>query len=602
MTNKKTGDATKDLQVMAVVNGLQITRQQLAEECIRRYGKDVLDTRIHKQLIFAECQRRNIVITEQDVNDELARIAAKFRIPVDKYVELIQNERDVPIEQYRADILWPTLALRLLAEDELTVTPAEVQKAWETEFGQKVKCRIIVCRTKDQALKVRSKCLADPEDFGNIAKNESIDRQSAALLGSIPPISRHVHDARVEKVAFNLKEGEISDVIALPELQQYLILQCEKIIPQVYVPEEHQADAKRRIEDRIREQKSMTVAGKLCEELEKKAKVRTIYSDPKLADEQPGVVAIVGGTPVTRQALGEDCIARFGKRVLESEINRTMLVGALKAQKKQVTQEMLDEEMSRAALEAGFTKPDGKTPDVDAWLKMAADEWGITPDLYISDYVWNTCAMKLLVSKEIEVTEDEIQKAFEANYGPRARVLAIVGSDQRRMKEVWDMAMQDPSQKTFGQLASQYSEESVSRSNLGLIPPIPRHSGRPKLEEAAFKLKENEISGIIQVDSTYYVILYKLGLTDPLLKKMDATIRKEVISMIRERKMVEAMTSAYDDLRESAEIVNFLDPASTQSGKRVASRARAGSNQDSTKTAPRAGSRTAAESGAARRN
>lgn len=588
MSEKKSSDPTKELKVVAVVNGLQISREKLAEECLKRYGKDVLDQRIHKQLIFAECQARKIVITEEDVNEEVARMANKFRIPVDKYVELIQNERGVPIEQYRADIIWPTLALRILAEKELEVTPAEIQKQWEIKFGAKVKCSVIVCRSKDDALKVRSKCLADPEEFGTFAKNESIDRQSAAVMGSVPPICKHIHEPAVEKAVFALQPGEISEVVSLPQMKQYLIFKCEKHIPQVFVPSEHTADAKQRIEDELRDQKSQSAAIKICQDLEKKGKVRTIYSDPALKDEQPGIVATINGSAVTRLALAEDCIARFGKQVLEGEINRTMLEGALKQRKVSVKQEMLDDEMTNAAIEAGNFKPDGKTPDVDLWLKKAAEEWAITPELYVSDYVWNTCAMKLLVSGDIEVTEDEIKKAFDANYGTRARVLAIVGSDERRMKEVWNLAMQDPKQDTFGQLAAQYSEETVSKSNLGLIPPIPRHSGRDKLEQAAFKLKKGEISAVIQVDATYYVILYGLGLTDPVVMKMDANIRKELTTMIRDRKEIEMMTTAYDDLKESAEIMNFLTSES-HVGKRVATKPTA-----EKPTAPRAGARTAA--------
>jgi hypothetical protein len=595
MAEKKSADPTKELTVVAIVNGHQIERQKLASECLRRYGKDVLDTRIHKQLILAECEARKIIITEKDVNEELARMAAKFRIPVDKYVELIQNDRDIPIKRYCDDIIWPTLALRILAEDELKVTPAEIQKQWETEFGATVKCAVIVCRTKDQAQKLRSKCLADPEEFGTYAKNESIDHQSAAVMGSVPPIRKHLHDPRIEKAVYALKPGEISEVISLPEINQFMIFKCEKQVPQVFVPAEHQADAKQRIEDRIREGKSAQVAGKLCENLEKKAKVRTIYADPKLADEQPGVVALINGVPVTRQILAEDCISRFGKIVLEGEINRTMLEGALKQRKLTVTDEMIDADMAEAARISLVFKEDGKTPDVDKWLKSAAVEADTTPDLYIGDFVWTTAAMKLLVPGEIKVTEEELKKAFEANYGARARVLAIVGSDERRMKEVWNMAMQDPNQKTFGQLASQYSEESVSRSNGGLIPPIPKHSGRQKLEDAAFKLKKDEISAVIQVDATYYVILYGLGYTDNIVKKMDAAIRKELTEIIRAGKQRDAMTSAYDDLKESAEIVNFLT-AEHQSGKKVAARPKEGAREDgkasSNTPAPRAGSRT----------
>lgn len=593
MSDKKSSDPTKELKVVAVVNGMQVSREKLADECLKRYGKDVLDQRIHKQLIFAECQARKIVITEQDVNEEVARMANKFRIPVDKYVELIQNERGVPIEQYRADIIWPTLALRILAEKELEVTPAEIQKQWEMKFGAKVKCSVIVCKTKDHALKARSKCLADPEEFGEIAKKESIDRQSAAVMGSIPPICKHIHEPAIEKAVFALQAGEISEVIPFPSMDQYLVFKCEKHIPQVIVPADATADAKQRIEDEIRDQKSQMAAANICEALKKKAKVRSIYTDEKLAEEQPGIVAMINGAAVTRLALAEDCIARFGKQVLEGEINRTMLEGALKQRKVSVSDEMLDAEMTKAAREAGIVTKDGK-PDVEQWLTKAAAEWGITPDLYISDYVWNTCAMKLLVSGKIEVTEQEIQNAFEAHYGVRARVLAIVGSDERRMKEVWNLAMQDPKQDTFGQLAAQYSEETVSKSNLGLIPPIPKHSGRDKLEKAAFKLKKGEISAVVQVDSTYYVILYGMGLTEPIVQKMDAAIRKELTNMIREQKEVEQMTIAYDDLRESAEIMNFLTSES-HVGKRVASNPAA-----EKATAPRAGARTAAPASASK--
>ena len=112
---------------------------------------------------------------------------------------------------------------------------------------------------------------------------------------------------------------------------QYLIFKCEKHIPQVIVPVDATADAKGRIEDELRDQKSQSAAGTICQNLEKKAKLRTIYNDPKLADEQPGIVAMINGAAVTRLALAEDCIARFGTQVLEGEINRTMLEGALKA-------------------------------------------------------------------------------------------------------------------------------------------------------------------------------------------------------------------------------------------------------------------------------
>ena len=58
-------------QTLAVVNGQPVTRQQLATESLRRFGEEVLESIINKQLVFNECQRLNIKITEKDVNDEI---------------------------------------------------------------------------------------------------------------------------------------------------------------------------------------------------------------------------------------------------------------------------------------------------------------------------------------------------------------------------------------------------------------------------------------------------------------------------------------------------------------------------------------------------
>src|SRR5262245_56008471 len=50
------------LQVMAVVNGEQITRTELGRECIRRYGEEVLESMVNRQLIADACAQKGIQI------------------------------------------------------------------------------------------------------------------------------------------------------------------------------------------------------------------------------------------------------------------------------------------------------------------------------------------------------------------------------------------------------------------------------------------------------------------------------------------------------------------------------------------------------------
>ena len=58
-------------KVVAVVNGQTITREKLAQDCLKRYGTVVLDNLLNKHLILQACQAKGITITQQNVNDEI---------------------------------------------------------------------------------------------------------------------------------------------------------------------------------------------------------------------------------------------------------------------------------------------------------------------------------------------------------------------------------------------------------------------------------------------------------------------------------------------------------------------------------------------------
>jgi hypothetical protein len=82
-------------------------------------------------------------------------------------------------------------------------------------------------------------------------------------------------------------------------------------------------------------------------------------------------------------------------------------------------------------------------------------------------------------------------------------------------------------------LAGKYSVETVSRTNFGKVPAIRRHSGQPTLEKAAFDLKPGEISGVVALNDQY-VVLYKQGETNPLVKDFEA-VRSELEKELLEK-------------------------------------------------------------------
>ena len=551
----------RKLQVMAVVNQQQITRQELAREVLRRYGTDVLESLVNKKLIWQACQQQQIRVTNQDVEDEISRIASQFGLAKDRWLNMLQNDRDISSDKYRRDIVWPTLALRRLAADKIEVSEMELKQAFEREYGPRVKVRMIMVSNRQQADKLRAQAVAKPDEFGDLAKEHSEDRNSASARGLVPAIRKHSGEVTIEKAAFSLSEGGISQVI--PLANQYFILKCEKRVAPTYVAARLRADANRRLEDRIVDSKLRATSAELFQQLQDSAKIVIAYRDKELQTKMPGVAASINGQPITVQQLAEECITRHGADVLDGEINRKLLLQALARVKKQVLAKDIDAEIERAADSYGYLTKDGK-PNVAAWLKDVTEKDGATVDLYVRDAVWPTVALKKLVEGQVRVSAEDLKLGFESNYGSRVEVLAIVLGDQRQASRVWEMARNNPTTEYFGQLAEQYSIEPVSRSNQGKVPPIRRHGGRPHIEKEAFGLKKGELSGMVAIGDKF-IIMRCLGTTQPVVTNFEA-VKEELKKDIVEKKTRIVMARQFDRLKEKAEVVNFLRPAAGLKG------------------------------------
>ena len=564
------GDTKKPLnqKIMAVVNGQQITRTELGNECMRRYGKEVLESIVNKHLIMQECQQRGITITNQDVEDEVDDMASKFGLSKDRWLNMLKTERDIKAEQYRREIIWPTLALRRLAAARIVVTKEELQKAFESQYGRSVKVRVISVATSEKANELLHKVLAAPDEFGDVAKNFSEDTNSAAARGMIPPIRLHVGNEEIERIAFSLGQGEISKVIHAAN--QYLILKCVEQVRESYIAGENLNQIKRQLHDQIRDRKLRDAASELFKELQERAKVVTVYNDANLRQRMPGVAATVNQRQISLNQLSAECLSRHGNDVLDGEINRLILLQELKRRGRTVTDRAIDEEIARAADAYGYLRSDN-SPDVEAWLKTVTDADGVTVDLYVRDAVWPSVALKSLVADRVQVTEADLAKGFASNYGERVRVLVIVLGNQRQAQRVWKRARETDSDEEFGKLAKEYSIEPVSRANFGKVPPVRRHSGQPFIEKEAFRLQKGELSQIIVAGGNKHIIMRCLGRTEPDEIERHV-IEPELAKDIREKKLRLEMAKEFDRLKEYAQIDNFL-AGTVQSGRRSARQA-----------------------------
>lgn len=549
--------------IVALVNGQTIMRDELAKECLRLYGEEVLESITNRKLIDGYCRQQGISVTDQEIDEEIDRLARKFSLPTDQYLKMLEKERGIKPMQYGKDVIWPTLALRKLAAPKLTVSKQELAEAYDSQFGPAVKARMIVLDDEKQAREVLAKAVAKPGEFGVLARNYSKDVNSASANGLIQPIRRHLGDPEIEKAAFELQEGEISRVI--PVGNQFAILKCEGFLEPVKADRKH-FDAV--LTEAIKDRKLRAAAAEMFKTLQEKAgdgkAVQNVMNDPALSKEMPGVAAMINGEPITLAELGDHCIERHGKDVLDGVLNRRLLEQTLKRKKLTVTDADIDGEISRAAISMGKMDKSGR-PDLQGWLQLVTETQGISEATYIHDVVWPSAAMKKIVGDTIKVAEEDMKKGFEANYGPRVRCRMIMFNDQRNAQKVWDMARQDLTVKKFGDLAEQYSIEANSRSLRGEIPPIQKWGGQPVLEKAAFELQPGELSGVIQVGPNYVILLCE-GYTTPVNVKF-ATVKEQLYADILEKKHRLAMADTFEKIKAEATIDNYL-AGTSQSPKR----------------------------------
>lgn len=553
------------IQTLAIVNGEQITRQQIATACLQRHGETVLEGIINRQLVLDECKRQNILITVADVDQEIERRAKKFNMSGARYMQLLQNERKIPPDRLKNEIVWLELALRRLAAQQLQVDPAEVAQALESEYGPRVQVRAIVLDNRDKAEQILATAKADPSQFETLAKDHSIDPNTASFRGMLPPIRRHSGEPEFENTAFNLQVGEISAIIDVadpkdPELHQYVILKCERHYPAAEISSEQRPLIEERLRDEIAEAKLGDAAAALFGQLQSQAQIVNVHNNAELRQQMPGVAATINGTNVTLNYLAEECIARYGQEILETEINRTLITQALRQQNLAVSPEDVQAEIARAAASFGF-------PDVNQWIQYVTKNDQSQVNVYVDDEVWPSVAMKKMVQAAVTVSDDDMKKGFEANFGERVEALAIVLQDYNTAKKVWKMAIDNPDQKYFGELAFQYSVEPASKANYGQVPPIQKFGGRPTLEDEAFKLQPGEISGLVNVGE-FWIVMYCLGRTVPKVQNFDA-VKTELYNDILEKKLRIAMDQKFRELRDTAQIDNFL-AGTSQSGRTAA--------------------------------
>jgi parvulin-like peptidyl-prolyl isomerase len=546
-------------ELVADVNGDKITQKQLAAECLLLHGRRELEDLISRTLIENECQRQKIKITAAEIDAEIVRTAKTYKFSSAEFLQFLEKERNITAQEYRNDVVWRVLALSKLGGQRLQMSDKEIDDVYESKFGPAIQVRQLVLGSKAEAERTVQELRQNPDDFVNVVKNRSIDPVSQAYGGLIQPVRRFTLPTVAEQAIAALKPGEISNPVEM-FAGQFVIFKCEQFIP----AQEVDKDAVReQLVLKLRESKLRRVAEDIYRELQNAAKVQVIFGTGS-ANETVAPAAIVNGKPINRQELAEQCVRKHGKQVLNDMISRLLVEQACQQANIRITDKEINDEIREMAVKQLPLKNDG-SPDIDLWLKRATDESGQSVAVYRTHTIVPVLSLKRLTQNRVQVTNEDVQRSYDANFGKKIRCLAIVlgPQDHRRAQEIWDKANKQKTPENFGDLAEKYSTDAEIRLARGVIPPIGRYCGTPELEREAFSLKAGEISQIIQSDESL-VILYGLGETEPANIRLE-DVKADIITDIFEKKQNLAISMFYGELYDRANIDNYLTGESRDS-------------------------------------
>ena len=241
--------------LVAMVNGEPITEdefntdygvfkslyeKQLGDDALEQVGQDgktlgqslkesILEKLIMEKLIAKDSSSMNISITEEEIDAQMEEYISAMggQENFDKFLA----DNDITKEFFQSNMKKELLVDKHKIEffNGITVSEDESKAYFEANKEDLVviKASHILVATEEEGKKVLER-LKNGEDFAQVATLESLESGSAAQGGELGYLSKGNMIAEFEDAAFDLEEGEISDLVKTEVGYHIIYLQDRK--------------------------------------------------------------------------------------------------------------------------------------------------------------------------------------------------------------------------------------------------------------------------------------------------------------------------------------------------------------------------------------
>lgn len=259
-------------------------------------------------------------------------------------------------------------------------------------------------------------------------------------------------------------------------------------------------------------------------------------------------VASVNGEKITKEELYNLLVAQYGKGTLENLIVEKVI--NLEAAKQNIS--VSDEEIQERLKE--YYDYYGDEESFNQVLELS----GFTLDDLKKDLELNIKIEKLM-EPTITISEEEKKAYFEENkddFAQEKQVKAshILVDSEEKAKEIKEKLNQG---EDFAELAKEYSTDTATKDNGGDLGFFAAGEMSQEFEDAAFGMKEGEISNPVKDEDGYHII--KVVEIKEAKEANYEDSKEEITKLLLRQKAKEKFSNWYEELAANYKIENYLE-------------------------------------------
>lgn len=201
-------------EVVATVDNINITKDELYDLLVEQYGAKTLDALISDKIIELEVAKNKVEITSEQVDKEIESMANYYG-----GMEALDNAMksyNMTMEDMKDNVKM-NLSLKKLVGSNIIISDEEIVSYFEENkesFNQEeqVNASHVLVESEELAKEIREKLVAG-EDIAELAKEYSTDEGTKNNGGNLGFFGRGEMVESFDKAAFTLNIGEISEPI-----------------------------------------------------------------------------------------------------------------------------------------------------------------------------------------------------------------------------------------------------------------------------------------------------------------------------------------------------------------------------------------------------